>query len=73
MDGEQVTIRDPEVRADSIVGVDRRVAVSDVQQIETLRFSPGKTVGLLFLTAAAVGAALFAAVVACYEWGDCTN
>ena len=61
-DGEQVIIQSPEVRADSIVGhynlrsefgsEDMSVAVSDVRQIETLRFSPGRTVGVLFLTAA---------------------
>ena len=56
-DGEQVTLQSPWVRADSIVGqdrseavwADRSVAVSDIRGMEIRRFSPGKTVGLLFL------------------------
>jgi len=48
-DGEQVTLQSPWVRADSIVGQDRSEAISDIRQLGTRRFSPGKTVGLLFL------------------------
>ena len=61
-DGGRVTIQSPWVRADAIVGrgvrgsprpwEERSVVVSDIRQIETRRFSPGKTVGLFFLGAA---------------------
>ena len=67
-DGEQVTIRNPEVRADSIVGEDRSVAVSDVQQLEVRRFRAGATVGLVLLIGVvAVGALLMAHFIECGE------
>jgi len=47
--GDQIVIRNPEVRGDSIVGEGRSVAVSDMRRLEIMRFSALKTIGIVFL------------------------
>ena len=69
--GETVTIKDPTMRNDSIVGVTDAdgalrtsavgVALRDVRLLEVQRFSPSRTVGVVVLTSAVLAAfALFA-------------
>ena len=71
--GEVITVRDPTMRNDSIVGVagsDVGVASRDVRLLEVRRFSVGKTIGLVLGTAVglvAVGAVLI--VIACSRGG----
>ena len=71
MDYETVTIDDPTMRNDSIVGVTDAdgalrtsavgVALRDVRLLEVQRFSPSRTVGVVVLTSAVLAAfALFA-------------
>ena len=56
MNGETVTVENPSVRNDSIVGdTGLGVALRDVRLLEVRRFHPGQTLGLgVFLTGAAL-------------------
>ena len=65
-DGARVTIRDPAIRADSIVGQGGGVAVADVQSIEVRRLSVGNTiVATVFIGAAVVGGTVLLWLVSC--------
>ena len=68
LDGEQVTIRDPVMRADSIAGQAGRepvsVAVSDVQLLDLMYLQVGQTIGSVLL-GAIVATALIAPLFCC--------
>ena len=80
--GETVTIKDPTMRNDSIVGVTDAdgaqrtsavgVALRDARLLEVQHFSVGKTVGLVFGTAVGLTAFVIGAgyVILC-KVGDC--
>ena len=73
--GETVTIENPTVRNDSIVGAtdaDVGVASRDVGLLEVRRFSVGNTVGLVILIPVGVVAAAVAVVIIdCDRQGGC--
>ena len=72
--GETVTIENPTVRNDSIVGVtDASVGVAsrDVGLLEVQRFSVGKTVGLVFGVAAGLAAVTAVVILIACSGGDC--
>ena len=52
--GDIMTVSDPTLRNDSIVGAMVGVASRDVRLLEVKRFSPLKTVGLVFVTATGI-------------------
>src|SRR5947208_1062750 len=74
-DGSRMVLDEPRIAAgDSLAGVRHglpsSVAVSDVTQVATSRFSAGKTIGLfLGLSVVAVGTA----VIACLSSSDCID
>lgn len=72
-DGETVTVRNPTMRNDSIVGAtdaDVGVASQDVRLLEVRHFSVGKTVGLVLgIAAGVVAVAAVALVIACSGGG----
>ena len=77
-DGRQLVLQHPVVRADTLVGIGDpqheprgvRIALTDVRQVATRGFSPGRTVGLGLGVVAAAGAALLVAVaIACGAGG----
>ena len=72
--GETVTVENPTVRNDSIVGAtdaDVGVASRDVGLLEVRRFSVGNTVGLVFLIPAGLAAALVVVILIACSGGDC--
>ena len=74
MDGETVTVEDPTVRNDSIVGateVGVGVASRDVRLLEVRRFSVGKTVGLVLGIPVVVFAVLVVVLIIECERGNC--
>ena len=70
--GEVITFQSPMMRNDSIVSATdasvTAVASRDVRYLEVQRFDPGKTIGVLVLTA--VGAAVVAIVIYCTDNPD---
>jgi len=73
-DGSRMVLDQPRIAGDSLAGVHNAVlssvAVSDVTQVATPRFSAGKTIGLfLGLSVVAVGTA----VIACLSSSDCID
>src|SRR5947199_10870877 len=74
-DGSHMVLDQPRIAAgDSLAGVHNavlsRVAVSDVTQVATPRFSAGKTIGILLgLSVVVVGTA----VIACLSSNDCID
>jgi hypothetical protein len=76
-DGSEVVLHQTVLQADTLVGVARdqhgsaevHVALTDIQQIATFRFSAGRTLGFLVgvaaATAAAIGVAFFVALARC--------
>ena len=69
---EVITIRDPTVRNDSIVGAteaDVGVASRDVRLLEVQRFSADKTLGLVLGAAAVVAAVGLVALLSSYNPG----
>lgn len=81
-DGSRVVIENPVLRGDTLSGTqaarggqqDVRIPLTDVRQVATRGFSPGRTVGL----GLGVAAGLFAALVAAYVIGcssdiSCSN
>ena len=75
MDGETVTVGDPTVRNDSIVGATGLgvgVASRDVRLLEVRRFSVGKTVGLVLGIPVVVAAVLVVVlIIECERGGSC--
>ena len=75
VDGSHMVLDQPRVAAgDSVSGVHdgvlSSVAVSDVTQVATSKFSPGKTIGVFVgLSAVVVGVA----VIACLSGSGCAN
>ena len=79
-DGSRVVLADPVLRGDSLFGLvtdtregEQRVGmrIADIQQVETLRFSAGRTVGLFAGLAALVVATLAVAFVIGCSGGAC--
>ena len=71
--GGRVTIENPTVRNDSIVGVtgaDVGVASRDVRSLEVRRFSVGNTVGLVLGTAVVVGGVGFLILLSSLNFGS---
>ncbi len=66
---EVITLRDPIVRNDSIVGATVGVASRDVRVLEVERFSVGKTVGLVVGTSTIAAAALLVVALSGYNIG----
>ena len=69
-DGSRITVDSTVVRADTLLGFvsgqpQVRMPLADVQQVETLGFSAGRTVGLLAGLALAVLAAFAIAIGSC--------
>ena len=74
MDDETVTIDDPTMRNDSIVGVtDAGVGVAsrDVRSLEVRRFSVGKTIELGLGIAAGLAAVAAVVILIACSGGDC--
>ena len=66
---EVITVRDPTMRNDSIVGAIVGVASRDVRLLEVQRFSVGKTVGLVLGTATGVAAVGLLLLLSSWEIG----
>ncbi len=72
--GGTVTIENPTVRNDSIVGdTGLAVASRDVGLLEVRRFSVGNTVGLVILIPVGVAEALVVVILIACSGGDCVQ
>lgn len=81
-DGSRVVIENPVLRGDTLSGTqaprggqqDVRIPLTDVRQVATRGFSPGRTVGLGLGVAAGLVAAVVAAyVIGCPSDPSCSN
>ena len=80
-DGGQIVLQHPVVRADTLVGIDHHqqdqqevhIALTDVRQVATRRFSAGRTVGLGVGVAAFVGGGILVAYAIACGNNACSN
>jgi hypothetical protein len=67
MENEHIVLRDVQLRGEHIVGREGyssvTIPVAKVRQVATRRISPGRTVGLIAGTAAALGVAFLIAIL----------